>query len=151
MAYCTTAQVTTSLPTRTFSATSKPTTTEIGELIDRIAGEIDVVLGGRGLTVPVTTPDELVVFLEQLNILGASSLTEQAMFPETAGQMSAPAAKVLWNQYRQGLKFLMEGELTSTGSTPLAFSFQSENEGNATEPSETHAWQKPKIQKNKEW
>jgi len=150
MSYCTTDDIAGMNPTRTYGATSTPTVTQIEEFIDNIAGEIDTVLAGRGLAVPVTAPDQLVTFLKQLNMLGAGAMTEQAMFPETRGQMSAPASQVLWKQYREGLEFLRKGQLTGTDGTALPFSFRTEEDGD-TEPSEDYGWQKPKFGMNKEF
>ncbi len=152
MAYCTTADVAGQNPQRTYNATSTPTLAQIQEFIDRVAAEIDVVLMGRGQAVPATTPAALVKFLEQLNTLGAGAMTEQAQFPETKGQMSAPAAVVLWKQYREGLTYLKDADQLSTSNgAPLPFSFASENIGNTTEPIETAAWTRPHLGKNKEF
>jgi len=150
MSYCTTDDIAGMNPTRTYGATSTPTVTQIGEYIDLIAGEMNTVLAGRGLAVPVTTPAQLVTFLKQLNMLGAGAMTEQAMFPETRGQMSAPASQVLWKQYRDGLEFLRNGQLMGTSGVAYPFSFRTE-EGGDTEPSEEHGWQKPKFGMNKEF
>jgi len=151
MSYCTTTDIQGLNPTRTYSTTSTPTLIQIQEFIDRIAAEIDVTLQGRGLATPVTTPAELVTFLKQLNSLGAGAMTEQAMFPETRGQMSAPAAQVLWKQYRDGLTYLQNGQLAGFAGEVLPFSFASENVGNATEPRDTETWNRPKLGKNREF
>jgi hypothetical protein len=152
MAYCTAAQVASLNPQRTYSASSKPSLTEIGEFIDRIAAEMDVILQGRSLTVPVTEPAELVTFLEQLNVLGAGSLTEQAMFPAATGAGSSPASGVLWARYREGLEYLKTGVLTTSGSdAPVPFSWGSQQRAQGTEPVDDYTWNRPKFGKNKEF
>lgn len=152
MAYCTAANIASLNPQRTYSATSKPTLTGIGEFIDRIAAEMDVILKGRGMTVPVTTPDELVTFLEQLNALGAGALTEQAMFPAATGAGSSPASQVLWDRYREGLEYLKTGTLTTSGEdAPIPFSWGSQQKAQGTEPRDDYNWNRPKFGKNKEF
>ncbi len=152
MSYCTSADVQAANPKRTYSASTTPTLVEVGEFVSQIAGEIDTVLTGRGLTVPVTAPAEFVTFLKKLNIVGAIAMCENAMFPEAVGQMSNVAAERFWKQYRDGIKFLEDGQLPSAAgsTTGLPFSFFTENQGD-TEPEETHEWRKPKFRKNKEF
>ena len=150
MSYCTTTDVKGLNPKRTYDATTTPTLAQVQEYVDRIAAEIDTILQSRGYSTPVTTPSELVTFLKQLNALGAGSMAERAMFPESQGLMSSTSAAVLWRQYQDGLKFLKEGSLSST-TEALPFSFFERNRGNDTEPTEDHDWQKPKFGKNKEF
>lgn len=150
MSYCTTTEVAGLNPKRTYSATSTPSLTQIQEFIDRIAAEIDTVLRGRGLTPPATAPAELVTYLKQLNTLGAGAMTEQAMFPEATGQMSATSAQVLWRQYRDGLEYLKTGPLASTEGAALPFSFASDQSGSTTEPKDT-TWNRPKFGKEREF
>ncbi len=153
MSYCTAADVQAANPKRTYSATSTPTLAEVGEFVTQIAGEMDTVLTGRGLTVPVTTPTEFVTFLKKLNIVGAIAMCENAMFPEAVGQMSNVAAERFWKQYRDGIKFLQDGQLPSAAggdTVGLPFSFFTENLGDE-EPHEDSTWRRPKFGKNKEF
>jgi hypothetical protein len=140
-------------PKRTYGAGTTPTTTQVTEFISKIAGEIDTVLQGRGLTTPVTTPAAFVEFLEQLNAVGAAALAERAMFPESQGlQGPTSAAAVHWKQYQDGLKWLKEGNLpTGTTAEALPFSFFEQNKATETEPTETYEWHKPKFGINKEF
>jgi len=153
MSYCTIADVQTLNPTRTYSATSKPTLTQVGEYITQIAGEVDTVLQGRGLGVPIETPAVFVTFLKQLNAVGAAAMAERAMFPEAQGMMGGTAASALhWKQYQEGLKFLRDGSLpTGTEAEALPFSFFEQNVGNDAEPVDDNAWARPKFGKNKEF
>ena len=153
MSYCTLTDVQGFNPKRTYSATSTPTTTQVTEFISKIAGEIDTVLQGRGLTTPVTVPAAFLEFLEQLNAVGAAALAERAMFPESQGLMGGVAAGALhWKQYQDGLKWLKDGHLpTGTTAEALPFSFFTDHSSEETEPEEEHSWQRPKFGKNKEF
>lgn len=153
MSYCTITEVRGVNPKRTYDTTSTPTATEVEEFIDRIGAEIDVVLQGRGLTTPITSPTELVSYLEQLNALGAAAMAEQAMFPEAKGMATVSSSEILWKRYREGLEYIKhEDNLSSeTGAQALPFSFFEQNMGADTEPSESYSWQDHKFKKNKEW
>ena len=153
MSYCTLTNVQALNPTRTYGAATTPTTTQVGTFITQVAGEIDTVLQGRGLTTPLTTPAEFVTFLTQLNAVGAAALAERAMFPEAQGLMGTTSAgSAHWKQYQEGLKYLKEGALPSDAAAdPAAFSFFEKNQGNDTEPTEEHSWQNPKFGINKEF
>jgi len=154
VSYCTMTDVQGFNPKRTYSATSTPTIIQVTEFISKIAGEIDTVLQGRGLTTPVAVPAAFVEFLEQLNAVGAAALAERAMFPESQGLMGGVAAGALhWKQYQDGLKFLREGSLpTGVEDGPLPFSFLEQNYGNETEPGEDdQSWSRSKFGKNKEF
>jgi hypothetical protein len=153
MAYCLIADVQGFNPKRTYGASTTPTTTQVEEYITKIAGEVDSVLQGRGLGTPVTTPTAFVVFLIQLNAVGAAALAERAMFPEATGLMgSTSAAAVHWKQYQDGLKWLKEGALpTGTTAEALPFSFFEQNRANDTEPTEEHDWNGSKFGKNKDF
>ena len=153
MSYCTTTDVKTLNPTRTYDAASTPTLTQVQAYIDQIAGEVDTVLQGRGLAVPVTTPAVFVTFLKQLNAFGAAALAERAMFPEAQGMMGGTAASSMhWKQYQDGLKWMKEGSLpTGTSAEPLPFSFFERNIGIDAEPVDDASWSRPKFGKNKEF
>ena len=153
MSYCTITDVRGFNPKRTYSATSAPTEAQVTEFIEKIAGEVDTVLAGRGLTTPVVTPTAFVTFLEQLNAVGAAALAERAMFPEATGMMAGvSAASMHWKQYTDGLKYLKEGSLpTGTSAEPLTSSFMNDNKANDTEPTDAPGWVRPKFGKNKEF
>lgn len=152
MAYCTITEVQGLNPKWTYSSSTKPTTTQVEEFIDRISDEIDVVIQGRGYTTPVTSPTELANFLVQVNAYGAASLAEQAMFPEATGIGVTARGNVLWGQYQAALKYLREGNLpTDLNGVPLSFSFHEQHTATEDEPNETYPWQRPKFGKNKEF
>ena len=153
MSYCILADVQGLNAKRTYSATTTPTIAQVTEFISKIAGEIDVVLQGRGLTTPVLVPAALVEFLEQLNAVGAAGIAERAMFPDSQGQMGGVAAGALhWQQYQDGLKWLKEGNLpTGTSAESLPFSFFTDHKADESAPHEEHTWQRPKFGKNKEF
>jgi hypothetical protein len=154
MSYCTTADVQALNPKRTYSATSTPTLTQVGEYVTNIAGEIDTVLQGRGLTTPIATPAAFVSFLEQLNAVGAAAMSERAMFPEASGMMGGTsAASMHWKQYQDGLKFLKDGNLpTGVEDGPLPFSFFEQSYGLEDEPgTDDQSWSRSKFGKNKEF
>lgn len=155
MSYCTTTDIQALNPTRTYSATSKPTLTQVQTYIDQIAGEIDSILKGRGLATPITIPAEFVTFLKQLNAVGAAALAERAMFPEAQGMMGSTSASAMhWRQYQDGIKWLKEGQMPSDvdgDGTALPFSFFSDSISRDTEPKDDYDWQRPKFGKNKEF
>lgn len=153
MSYCVIADVRGFNPKRTYNTTSTPTEAQVTEFIEKIAGEIDTVLQGRGLSTPITTPAEFVTFLEQTNAVGAAALAERAMFPEASGLMgTTSAAAVHWKQYQDALKWLMTGNLpTGTSAEALPFSFFEQNQAVTEEPHDDPTWVRPKFGKNKEF
>lgn len=153
MSYCTITDVKGFNPKRTYSATSTPTEAQVTEFIEKIAGEIDTVLQGRGLVTPIVTPAEFVTFLKQTNAVGAAALAERAQFPEATGLMgTTSAAAVHWKQYQDALKWLKEGALpTGTTAEALPFSFFEEHKAVDTEPKDDPTWVRPKFGKNKEF
>ena len=153
MSYCTMTDVRGFKHKRTYDATSTPTETQVTEFIEKIAGEIDTILEGRGLSVPVTESTAFVAFLEQLNAVGSAALAERAMFPEASGMMGGvSAASMHWKQYSDGIKWLTTGNLpTGTTAEALPFSFFGQNKANDTEPKDAPSWVRPKFGKNKEF
>lgn len=114
MAYCTEADIEALLPKYTIDATSQPTSTQVGIMIDDIAAEIDVILSAQGYTTPVTEPAALLTYLGRVNALGAGAQAAKAMFPETVEAGISPIADWLWDRYTDALKHLRAGELPST-------------------------------------
>jgi len=151
MSYCTITQVQGHNAKRVYGASTTPTTTQVNEFISRIADEIDVVLSGRGMTTPITTPTSLVNFLSQVNAFGAASLAEDAQFPETSAPGMTPHARSLWDKYQQALKFLSEGALPSDESVVLPFSFLTEHAGDTEEPTNDNAWQDSAFGKHRDF
>jgi hypothetical protein len=63
---------------RTFTATSRPTITEVDGFLANTAAEIDGILRQRGYTLPVpTTASSALVLLAHGNELGAAAMVEQ--------------------------------------------------------------------------
>ncbi len=157
MSYCTITEIQALNPKRTYGALTTPTQTQVETFIDQIGAEIDTILEGRGYTTPVTalsTTTAFYNFIVALCARGASALAEQAMFPEAGGQMSTPAAQILWKQYQEGLKFLREGQLsvgTSGAVASLPFSFFEKNQAVEDEPTENYDWQESKFGINKDF
>jgi hypothetical protein len=126
MAYCLIADVSGLLAQRTFSATTKPTITQVNTFISDIAAEIDTALLSRGLTAPATTPTDFVTHLKQVNAMGAAALAEQAMFPEAGGMGSTPNSKRLWEMYQAALKALKADPLPSSMDSALPGGYATE-------------------------
>lgn len=150
MAYCDIADVQALNPKRTYDGGSTPTQTQVGEFIDRVTSEIDTVLSGRGLTVPVTAPAAFVDHLKQVNAYGAAALAEAGMFPESFGVGYTPHGAWLWSRYRDAIKELRDGELpVGSGGELQPESFFTKYP--TTEPTAEEEWRRPKFGKDKEF
>lgn len=125
MPYCTITHVRGLNPTRTYDATTKPTTTQVETMIDQIAAEIDTTLGGRGITVPVTDPTELVTYLQLVNAWGAAAEAESAMFPGSTAKRTYHYHE-LRARYEKAMAWLMNGNISGVDAAP--FSYASENQ-----------------------
>lgn len=91
---------------RTFTATSRPATSQVGEFIEQTAAELDGILRQRGYTIPVaTTATSALKLLEHYNALGAAAMIEQAA--PTHGGKRDDAFK-LWEECK---KALMSGKV----------------------------------------
>jgi hypothetical protein len=73
---CTTADVQALNPQRTYSATSKPTLTQLGTYINMIAAEIRGVIRKHGITESALDTNA-VALLNYMNALGMSAMAEQ--------------------------------------------------------------------------
>jgi len=111
MSYCAMSDVQTINPKWTYDESTTPTEAQVEEMIDFVAGEIDTILTGRGYTVPVTAPAELVTRLQLLNAQGAAGMANAAMFPQA--EENPP-----WTQYQAGLKSLRNDDLPSAEGSP---------------------------------
>jgi hypothetical protein len=155
MSYCTIAHVQGLNPQRgDYGASTHPTAAEVKVFILQIAAEIDTILSGRGIAVPVTAPAEFVTALQLGNSQGAAALAEQAMFPDSpANQGGSPHGAQLWAMYEKFKDWLKKGELPAgsavSGGKPRSF-FQ-QHEAADEEPDTTYDWQRPAIRKNKEF
>lgn len=108
--YTTLAKVQGMLPAFTLDGTSVPTSTQAQVLIDEVAAEIETVLAGAGVTVPVTTPDYFVTRLSILNAYGATAAILKAAYPEATGPGENPAYAFWESRYKMGLAALRKGE-----------------------------------------
>ena len=138
----------------TYSASTKPTSTQVNEFITQIGNEVDSILLGRGQVVPITTPASLVGALKLGNAQGAAALAEMAQFPESSGMGETPHGARLWAMYEKFKKWLQEGNLPISGGSspgPAPMSFHERHAGDETEPTNTYDWQKPIISKSKEF
>lgn len=137
-----------------FTATSTPSTADAQTFLDDIAGEIDAVLGGRGLATPVTiasAPQSFLDFLKVTNAIGAAAQVVAALLPNQEGYASATYDQWLDRQYEERLKGLRDGsaipDVVLPGATggSLARSFWTTNptddDGNEHEPVFTRGMQ----------
>ncbi|MHB0874566.1 MAG: hypothetical protein ACYC5O_00835 [Anaerolineae bacterium] len=129
VAYATLDNVREQDPTVTYSTTSTPTATQVGQLLTDVAAEIDTRLEAAGFTVPVTTPAALLATVTRLNAMGAAALAHMGMFPESvgAGQTSDLGSR-LWRMYQDGLAALEKaGPPQSKGAWVAARSYATDN------------------------
>lgn len=111
MSYCTLSDVQELIPKFTISDTSTPTQTQVESLIAKVAVEIDAVLEAQGFTVPVTSPANFVLWLKNLNALGAAARAMQGMFPSTTEKDSTPAWQTFRKDYKEGLEAIKNGDI----------------------------------------
>ena len=127
-------------PKRLYDLKTTPTLAQVEQMISGISNEIDCILSGRGLSIPVTAPAEFVARLKLINAQGAAAMAEMAMFPDQGS--------LLYKQYRDGLESLRSDPLpTAPSSSSQARSFFTEHP--TEEPTEDYSWRKPKIGKDK--
>jgi len=124
MSYCTTTDVQAINASHVFSASTKPTTTQVNTFIDMVAGELDAILSSRSLSVPVTSPESFVEYLKLVNAVGAAAMAESAMNP-SANKGSSHATR-LEARYQTMLSILRT-EAISTILTLRPWSYASEN------------------------
>lgn len=73
MAYTTTAELQKYVQGITFGVSSQPTSSEIGDIIDQVSNEMDVRMQSHGIGVPVTTPTNVMDYLERIAIAGVTA------------------------------------------------------------------------------
>ena len=137
MSYCAIGDVQALNTTRdTYSASTNPSSTQVGTFITNIAAEIDAALAANRVLTPVTAPASFLTFLLHLNALGAAALAEEAAFPEfDGGPGTTTQGQRYYKQYQDGLKGLKDGSLidpsAATASTStLARTYQTDNPAN---------------------
>lgn len=94
------------------SVSSSPNTSQVQEMIDGCAAEINSALGVSGLDVPVTSPSWFVADMVRLNAMGACSMALRAWGPdlEPARSGSKSLEDVYWDAYQARLKDLRAGK-----------------------------------------
>ncbi len=114
-AYCALTAVRQLSPQRVYDANSKPTATQVENLIRDVAAEINGVLEGLGYEVPVAAAADAGRVLGHLNALEAASLAEEATFsvgdPNESGH-----ARALHARYREKLELLATGRIALPGA-----------------------------------
>lgn len=112
MAYCVIADVEAINALRgSYSATTKPTSTQVTGMIDMIYAEINAVLSSAGVTVPVTTTD----FMKLTNALGAAAMAEAAAGMPGKSENKDPR-DWRWEKYERNLEMLKNDPSLSGGS-----------------------------------
>lgn len=86
-----------------------PTVADGLAFADRASGELDGILRGRGIAVPVAAPASFVANLRDLAALYAASLISAGLFPQAAGPSSTTHHEFLMGLYREGLKRIEDG------------------------------------------
>lgn len=109
MAYASADDVQAHIANIDITSTTKVSTDELTKLLTQTNSEIDAALASQGLTTPVTTPDEFVNELAQLNARGSAALALLALYPAEAGPGSSGQAAQLWRAYLNRLKELRQG------------------------------------------
>jgi len=106
MAYATLARVQGLIANFTIDGESKPNSTQAQEIIDAISDEIDAVIGGIGVSTPVTAPASFVNRLAMLNAYGAAAAILHAKVPEAAGLGDTSIYAFHERRYQKGLEAL---------------------------------------------
>ena len=89
----------------TYTASSKPTASQVIDFLEQSAAKIDAVLRGRGYSLPVATgATSALKLLEGCNAAGAHALVEQ-------GAQSSDRREAAMKLWQDCLAMLREGEL----------------------------------------
>lgn len=120
-----------------WTAASVPSISDGLEFADQASGQLDGILSGRGIAVPVTTPTSFVEHLRDLAAIYAASLVSAALFPQAAGPASTTHHEFLLGIWKDGLAGLRDGEgipdsVTMSGGS-LPTSFWTEHSGSDSE------------------
>jgi len=135
---------------RTFSATTIPTTTEVEAFIDDIAAQINVALEQAGYTVPVATATNAAAhaYLVSVNSMGAAALilaTQPAeAYVEPGDESPAQGRRQYYqSRLREAIKLIGEQKLPAARDTGLAARIfagsQEDADGNTKKPIFTRA------------
>lgn len=134
MSYATSAQVLGAMGKFTLGASTTPTLTQANTLIDDVSKEIDAILVGLGVAVPVTAPAAFLAYLATVNEYGATAAILKAMFPGAAGPGENPAFAFWEKRYQGALTDLrngrtLDGSLVTSGVN-LASTYLTDNPDN---------------------
>lgn len=109
MAYATRAQLEARIPVVGGETAFSPlSTTQVDEVLDGVAAEIDGVLASLGLTTPVTAPAALLSLVTSLNVWGAAAEVRRARFQDKGGPNAETAWRFFEDRYRKGLDELSD-------------------------------------------
>lgn len=115
MAYCTVSDVQ-AMMGQSFTATTRPTATEVQAAIDETAAELDGVAEAAGYNVPVSGTASVLI-MKRMNAYGASvNAWHTGVIAD-----EEPARVIYWKeQYTNFITRLRKGEQTLPGDTPTA-------------------------------
>lgn len=130
MSYCDLPDIEARLRGPGLDAESTPSADEAEDMIDGIAADMNAALSYHGVTVPVDSPQSFVVWLRELNTVGAAASVLMARQADATGLNSSSSSSRLEARYQQGLARLWDGtaipaELrVATASLPTALHIQ---------------------------
>lgn len=87
-----------------------PTLADGIEFADQASGQLDAILSGRGITVPVAAPPSFVEHMRDLAAIYAAALISAALFPQAQGPSSTTHHEFLLGIWKDGLAALREGD-----------------------------------------
>jgi hypothetical protein len=94
------------------TATSVPSQNDVTNLLlPDVSGQIDRVLSGRAVVVPVTAPGAFLDALKLLNARGVAAQVIAVLFPQAAGPASTTLHTFLEKLFEDGLQRLRTDEL----------------------------------------
>ena len=102
-----------------YTSATLPTDTAVSAWLAEGYAHINVALAKAGYTVPASSSATCYSVLTRLNNLYAAACAEQAVNIGATGETETRADK-LWTQYKDGLKDLLDGDLTLAGLTHVA-------------------------------
>lgn len=119
MTYAATADIQARVAQFTISATSKPTTTQVGLIQGDISHDINVALGSKGITTPFADDgSEFYDWLGAVEAWGTTAELLKSMFPNATGPAETPAYAYYEKRYQAAIKGILDGSLIpSTVST----------------------------------
>lgn len=119
MGYCSESDVAALNAQRKYTATSKPTSSQVNTMIDHVAALMDARLGVLGFTVPVVSASKSLNLLKIINTLGAASMAEEAIYYDgsEAQVVRKPKYQDLWQRYEAEMKRIEANPLLLSDAT----------------------------------